>query len=69
MANKKHLRLLSEKQLGEVGKVKFNYGFPTEDENDEPKPEPNYYYMANALRSSVARFETEIITKYQNRNI
>lgn len=68
MANKKHLRLLSEKQLGEVGKVKFNYGFPIEDENDEPKPEPNYYYMANALRSSVARFESEIITKYQNRN-
>lgn len=66
MVDKKHLRLISEKQLGEVGKVKFNYGFPSEDENDEPKAEPNYYHMAIALKSSAARLKNEVIIKYQN---
>lgn len=68
MSKRNHLRLLSEKQLKEVGKIKFNYGFPSEDENEEQVPEPNYYYMAKNLRNSLQRFNVEKNAKYEKRN-
>ena len=41
MSDKKHLRLLSEKQLERVIPMKFKYGFPQEKEEDEEEPK-NY---------------------------
>lgn len=68
MSNKKHLKLLGDKQLSEITALKFNYGFPKEEETDEPKLEPNYFFMAKSLRESLDRFESEIIIKEQNRD-
>ena len=41
MANKKHLRFLSGKQLEEVGKIKFKYGLFGKEEDDEEVPFPS----------------------------
>jgi hypothetical protein len=65
MAQKKHLKLLNQKQLEKVVKVKFHYGFPSPNDDDEPKAEPNYYYMATSLRTSVTRFFSEQKEKYE----
>jgi hypothetical protein len=35
MAKKKHLKLLSDKQLEEVSKIKFKYGVFVKEEDDE----------------------------------
>lgn len=68
MSDKKHLKLLGDKQLREITAVKFNYGFPKEDENEESKPEPNYYYMAKGLKESIERFNSDVYVRGQNRD-
>ncbi|MCB0516945.1 MAG: hypothetical protein R2798_14025 [Chitinophagales bacterium] len=59
MAKRNHLRLLGDKQLKEVGSVKFNYGFPASKEEEEITP--NYTYMAESLRQSTVRHFLVII--------
>ncbi len=67
MPNKKHLRLLSEKQLENIIPMKFKYGFPQENEEeyDEPK---NYFRIAQSLNSDKERFFRFIDIKNQRRN-
>lgn len=68
MAKRNHLRLLGDKQLKEVGAVKFNYGFPSSSDEDEEEITPNYTYMAESLRQSTVRYNSALIFKYENRN-
>jgi hypothetical protein len=35
MVKRNHLRLLVDKQLKELGSVKFNYGFPASKDDEE----------------------------------
>lgn len=64
MANKSHLKFLSEKQISEVKNFKYNYGFDGKevDENQEPK---NYEPLAKALRRDFIQFNREVINKYR----
>lgn len=69
MAKKKHLKLLSSKQLGEVGKIKFKYGVPGKEEDDEEEnTQPNYYKQASTLRVSIENFSIEQEQKYKQRS-
>lgn len=66
MSDKKHLKLLSEKQLEKVIPMKFKYGFPQEnEEEDEPK---NYYRIAQTLSIDRERFYRYIQIKVERRN-
>jgi hypothetical protein len=70
MAKKKHLKLLSSKQLGEVGKIKFKYGVPRKEEDDEEEnTQPNYYKQASTLRVSLETFSIEQEQKYKQRSV
>ena len=65
MANKKHLRFLSGKQLEEVGKIKFKYGlFGKEEDDEEENKPPNYYKQASNLQVSIENFSIEMEQKY-----
>jgi hypothetical protein len=69
MAKKKHLKLLSIKQLGEVGKIKFKYGVPGKEEDEEEEnTQPNYYKQASTLRVSIENFSIEQEQKYKQRS-
>jgi hypothetical protein len=69
MANKKHLRFLSGKQLEEVGKIKFKYGpFGKEEDDEEENTPPNYYKQASNLRISLENFSIEREQKYLLKN-
>jgi len=68
MAKRNHLRLLGEKQLGEIGKVKFYYGVPTSTDEEEDEVIPNYSYNAEKLRQSTIKYNSDLIFKYDNRN-
>ena len=68
MAKKKHLKFLSDKQLEEVGKIKFKYGYGDKEEEDEETPIPNYYRQASNLRISLENYSIERQQKYQQRN-
>lgn len=69
MAKRKHLKLLSEKQIEEVGVVKFKYGFPGKEEDDEEENNnPNYYRQASSLRVSMENFSIEQEQKYKQRS-
>lgn len=69
MANKKHLKLLSDKQLEEVGKIKFKYGvFGKEEDDEEENTQPNYYRQASNLRASIENFSIEQEQKYARKN-
>ena len=67
MPNKKHLRLLSEKQLEKIIPMKFKYGFgkDEEDEDEEPK---NYYRIAQTLNIDRTRFDREIQIKRERKD-
>jgi subtilisin family serine protease len=68
MAKRNHLRLLGDKQLKEVGSVKFNYGFPASKDDEEEETPPNYTFMAESLRQSTVRYNSDLVFKYENRN-
>lgn len=68
MVRRNHLRLLGDKQLKEVGAVKFNYSFPSSTDEDEEVITPNYTYMAESLRQSTVRYYSDLSFKYENRN-
>lgn len=67
MEKKKHLRLLGDKQLSEIGRVKFNYGVP-EENGSTNDPEKNYYLMALRLSQNLDSYYQDIDFKYQQRN-
>jgi hypothetical protein len=68
MPNKKHLRLLSEKQLEKVIPMKFKYGFPQENEEEEEEPK-NYHRVAQTLSIDRERFYRFSEIKKERRNI
>lgn len=67
MSNKKHLRLLSAKQLEKIIPMKFKYGFGQNDEEEEEEPK-NYYRIAQTLSIDKIRFDKEIIIKREKKN-
>jgi len=72
MAKRKHLKLLGDKQLEEVSKIKFKYGvFGKEEDDEEENTQPNYYKQASNLRISIENFSIEQEQKYlrKNRNL
>lgn len=69
MAKKKHLKLLSDKQLEEVSKIKFKYGvFGKEEDDEEDNTPPNYYRQASNLRVSIENFTIDQVQKYARKN-
>ena len=61
MPNKKHLRIIADRQLEESGQVKFNYGFG---ENEgEANIEPNYRFMARAFREDLRSYRSVLEEK------
>lgn len=67
MSDKKHLRLLSEKQLEKIIPMKFIYGFGKEEEEDEEEPK-NYYKIAQTLSIDRIRFDKEIQLKRERKD-
>lgn len=67
MSNKKHLRLLSEKQLEKIIPMKFKYGFGGEEDEEDEEPK-NYYRIAQALSIDRARFDREIKIKRERKD-
>jgi hypothetical protein len=67
MSNKKHLRLLSGKQLEKVIPMKFKYGFAPENEENEEEPK-NYYRLAQTLRIDRERLFANFALKNDRRN-
>ncbi|GEL12237.1 Subtilase family protein [Flavobacterium glycines] len=67
MPNRKHLRLLSEKQLEKVIPMKFKYGFPQENEDDDEEPK-NYFRVAQTLSRDRDRFYKYVAIKNERRN-
>lgn len=67
MPNKKHLKLLSEKQLEKVIPMKFRYGFAPENEDEEEEPK-NYYRVAQTLNADRERFYRYTEIKNERRN-
>lgn len=67
MSNKKHLRLLSEKQLEKIIPMKYVYGFGKEEEDEEEEPK-NYYKIAQALNIDRVRFDKEIQIKRERKD-
>ena len=69
MAKRKHLKLLSDKQLEEVSKIKFKYGvFGKEEDDEEDNTPPNYYRQATNLRVSIENFTVDQEQKYARKN-
>lgn len=68
MPNRKHLRLLSDKQLEKVIPMKFKYGFPQDNEEEEEEPK-NYYRIAQTLSIDRERFYRYTEIKSLRRNI
>ena len=64
---KGHLKLLGDKQLSEIGRVKFNPSFFKQDETTEEQ-EKNYYPMALGLSQNLESYYQDIDFKYQHRN-
>lgn len=69
MAKRKHLKLLTDKQLEEVSKIKFKYGvFGKEEDDEEDNTPPNYYRQASNLRVSIENFTIDQEQKYARKN-
>ncbi|MEN9876668.1 MAG: hypothetical protein RLZZ529_1665 [Bacteroidota bacterium] len=68
MSNKKHLRLLSGKQLEKVIPMKFKYGFAPENEDEDEEPK-NYYRVAQSLKINSEKFYADIAIKNDRRSI
>lgn len=66
MANKSHLKFLSEKQLSEVKDFKYNYGpINKEEEDNIPK---NYNILASSFRTDLNNFNSDIKKKYREKD-
>ncbi len=68
MAKRKHLKLLSDKQLEEVAKIEFKYGFGGKEDDEDENTQPNYYRQASNLRVSIENFSIEQEQKYARKD-
>ena len=64
MANKSHLKFLSEKQLSEIKDFKYNYGFDSNKDDEDAAPK-NYFRLATSLRADLIKFDTDVAAKYE----
>lgn len=64
MANKSHLKFLSEKQLSEIKDFKYNYGFDSNKDDEDAAPK-NYFRLATSLRADLIKFDTDVTAKYE----
>ena len=62
MANKSHLKFLSEKQLSEIKDFKYNYGFDSNKDDEDAAPK-NYFRLATSLRADITRFTADVEEK------
>lgn len=62
MANKSHLKFLSEKQLSEIKNFKYNYGGGDDMKDDAPK---NYYLLASSFKKDLVYLEQDLASKYK----
>lgn len=67
MANKSHLKFLSKRQLSEIKDFKYNYGFDSNKDDEDVVPK-NYYRFANSLKEDLVNFDTDVQTKYQQKD-
>ena len=67
MSNKKHLRLLSEKQLEKIIPMKYVYGFGKEEDEEDEEPK-NYYRIAQSLSIDRVKFDKEIQIKRERKD-
>ncbi len=67
MSKLNHLRLLGNKQLSEITKVKFNFGFGEKEEEEEPV-KPNYVPMAQRLEACSTLFTVDRRERQANRD-
>jgi hypothetical protein len=63
-----HVKLNTKEQKDEPVKLKFNYGFG-EDKNEEDNSTKNYYPLAIAFKSYLGKFQKDIQTRTEQRNI
>ena len=63
-----HLRLLGNKQLAEIAKVKFNIGFGKKEEDEEEPVVPNYVPMAQRLEMNYSQFVVDRQERQINRD-
>lgn len=62
MANKSHLKFLSEKQLSEIKDFKYNYGFDSNKEDEVAAPK-NYFRLATSLKTDIIKFTADVEEK------
>lgn len=67
MANKSHLKFLSEKQLSEVESFRYNYGPISQD--DEEILTKNYSRQALSFRVDLQKFNSDLKKKYRDRDV
>ena len=67
MENKKHLRLVSQKQLEKIIPMKFVYGFGKEEDIEDIEDKKNYYKIAKTLNLDRIRFDKEIQIKRERK--
>jgi hypothetical protein len=63
MANKSHLKFLSEKQLSEIKDFKYNYGFDNNKDDEEIAPK-NYFRLATSFKADLEKFDRDLNAKY-----
>lgn len=68
MTPQPHLKLNTKKQVDKSEVLKFNYGFPPKDEQEE-REEPNYFPMARDFRRYLANLNSDRIKRNEERNI
>ncbi len=64
---KPHIKLNSAIQKEPTEPMKFNYGFGGGDD-DDIQEEPDYLPMVDTFRGSLARLNTDLTTRRQERN-
>lgn len=68
MASQSHLKLNTKKQADKTEVLKFNYGFPSKEEQEEGE-EPNYYPVARDVRRYLANLDSDRKKRIEERNI
>ena len=64
MAHKSHLKFISERQLSEVKKFKYKYGFPGKEKDVEEKEiKVDLTIFAESLNRNIRSFEADRRTK------
>jgi len=67
MAKRNHIRLLGDRQLSEIAKIEFKYGFGKKEEEEEVVA-PNYYYMAQRLDMNYSQYIVDRSKKQAKRD-